>query len=160
MESSDKFLNFFLGSESFAVSIKRVREIIMFEKITPVREALKYLKGVINLRGKIIPIIDLRIKFGMDEIEYNDRTVFIIVDIYGENGIYNIGMAVDSVSDVTDVDLNDVEKTPEIGLKLKSQYLEGIAKIQNKMAMILNIDKILSSDDIIKIQTEEQKAVA
>lgn len=129
-----------------------VREIIRYEKITPMRDVNDYLKGVINLRGKIIPIIDMRLKFGIDEKEYDDRTVFIIVDISGDKEIYNIGIAVDSVSDVIDINNDQIEKTPEVGFKLKSEYLKGIAKIKNQLSMIIDMNKIIKTEDIIELK--------
>lgn len=151
MTDINKYLIFSILTELYAIPIERVREIIRYETITPLRDAQSYLKGVINLRGKIIPIIDMRIKFGIPEEEYNDRTVFIIVDINGETEIYNIGIAVDSVHEVVDFSAGDIDDTPRIGLKLKTQYLSGVAKIRENMAMILNLDKVISTDEIIEL---------
>lgn len=151
MTDINKYLVFSILSELYAIPIERVREIIRYETITPLRDTQTYLKGVINLRGKIIPIIDMRIKFGITEEEYNDRTVFIIVDINGESEIYNIGIAVDSVHEVVDFSSSDIDDTPRIGLKLKTQYLSGVAKIRDKMAMILNLDRVISTDEIIEL---------
>lgn len=148
---AEKYLIFSVSSEKYAVSINTVREIIRHEKITRVRDSQEYLKGVINLRGKIIPIIDMRSKFGIEEREYDDRTVFIIVDINSNTDIYNIGMAVDSVHEVFDVDRDNIQDPPKIGLNQKTQYLNGIARINEEMAMILNIDKILTSNEIISM---------
>jgi purine-binding chemotaxis protein CheW len=106
---------------------------------------------VINLRGKIIPILDLRTKFGLAEQEYNETTVFIIVDINGKSGVYNIGITVDAVHEVLDIDKEQVEQTPRLGLKLKSQYLLGIARLREEMAMILNLDMIITADEIIAL---------
>ena len=97
MAQTDKYLIFSLLTEFYGIPIIKVREIIRYEKITPVRKSLEYIKGVINLRGKIIPILDLRTKFGLPEEEYNETTVFIIVDVNGKSGVYNIGITVDAV---------------------------------------------------------------
>ncbi len=148
---SNKYLIFTINSEDYGVPISKVRQVIRYVKITPIYEASDFLKGVINLRGKIIPIIDMRAKFGIQEKEYTDRTVFIIVDVLGTKEIYNIGISVDSVQDVVDILGENMEKTPDIGLKLKSHYLEGIAKVDEKMVMILNMDKILTSDEVVGI---------
>lgn len=146
---SNKYLIFTINNEDYGVPIAKVRQVIRYVKITPIHEASDFLKGVINLRGKIIPIIDMRAKFGLEEKDYNDRTVFIIVDVLGSKEIYNIGISVDAVQDVVDILDENMEKTPDIGLKLKSHYLEGIAKVADKMIMILNMDKILTSDEIV-----------
>ncbi|HQJ07274.1 MAG TPA: chemotaxis protein CheW, partial [Spirochaetota bacterium] len=120
MDALNKYLFFSVSNDLYCIPIMIVREIIRYEKITPMRDADNYLKGVINLRGKIIPIIDMRLKFGIEAKEYDDRTVFIIVDINGDKEVYNVGIAVDSVSDVIDVNSNQIEKTPEVGFKLKT----------------------------------------
>ncbi|HOJ50197.1 MAG TPA: chemotaxis protein CheW [Spirochaetota bacterium] len=153
MEKSEKYLTFKIENELYAIPITKVREIIRYTTITPVHDALSFLKGVINLRGKIIPIIDMRLKFNLKESTYNDRTVFIIVDIVNrESGyIYSVGIAVDSVNDVVDISESNLERTPEIGLKLRSGYLTGIAQVNNNMIMILNIDKILTKEDVIDV---------
>ncbi len=155
---SNKYLIFSINKEDYGVPISKVREVIRFVEITPIHEVSRFLKGVINLRGKIIPIIDMRAKFGIQEMEYSDRTLFVIVDIMGAKDIINIGMAVDAVYDVADIKDEAMEKTPDIGLKLKSQYLYGIANILGKMLMILNIDKILASDEIIDLSSIEDRS--
>ena len=148
---TDKYLIFSILSESYGIPIIKVREIIRHEKITPVRKSLDYIKGVINLRGKIIPVLDLRSKFGLPEVEYTDMTVFIIVDINGKSGVYNLGIAVDAVHEVVNIANEDLEDTPRLGLKMKSQYLLGIARMRDEMAMILNLDSIISADEIISL---------
>lgn len=154
---SNKYLIFTINTEIYGVPISKVREVIRFVTITPLHEASKFLKGVINLRGRIIPIIDMRAKFGIQEKDYNDRTIFIIVDVSGSKDTVNIGIAVDSVHDVVDIKDEELEKTPDIGLRLKTQYLYGIAKIREKMLMILNMDKILTSDEVVDISTLDKK---
>jgi len=150
--NSTKHLVFNINDEDYGIPISKIREVIRFVKITPIHEASDFLKGVINLRGKIIPIIDMRAKFGMQEQAYSDRTVFIIVDVLGAKEVYNLGISVDAVQDVVDIKEEDVEKTPDIGLRLKSQYLEGIAKVGEHMIMMLNMDRILSSDEVVEMR--------
>jgi purine-binding chemotaxis protein CheW len=150
--ATNKFLIFSILTEYYAIPIIRVTEIIRYEKITPVRDSQNYLKGVINLRGKIIPIIDMRTKFSIQEEAYNDRTIFIIVEINGQIESYNTGIAVDAVHEVIDIMDDKIEDAPKVGLRLKGQYLKGIAKIENNMAMILDIDKILTTDEILELQ--------
>ena len=149
--TTNKYLIFNINEENYGIPITKVREVIRFVKITSIHEVSEFLRGVINLRGRIIPIIDMRLKMGMSEKEYNDRTIFIITEVLGEHESFLIGMAVDSVSDVVDISDENLEKTPDIGLKLKSQYLYGIAQVNDKMIMILNIDKILTSDEIVEL---------
>jgi purine-binding chemotaxis protein CheW len=155
---SNKHLVFTIQDEDFGVPISKVREVIRYVNITPLHEASLFLKGVINLRGRIIPIIDMRAKFGIPEITYSDRTIFIIVDVMGTKDTTQIGIAVDAVHDVIDISEGQLEKTPDIGLKLKTQYLYGIAKINEKMLLVLNMDKILTTDEVVGISTIETKA--
>jgi purine-binding chemotaxis protein CheW len=153
---TNKYLIFTINNEDYGIPISKVREVIRYVSITPIHEASMFLKGVINLRGKIIPIIDMRAKFGINFKDYNDRTIFIIVDVSGAKDIINIGIAVDSVHDVIDMKEGDLEKTPDIGLKLKSQYLYGIAKVNDEMLMILNMDKILTSEEVVEVNQNPQ----
>lgn len=152
----NKYLVFCIENEYYGISIIKVQEVIRFMPITSVHEASNFLKGVINLRGKIIPIIDMRLKFGLKEKEYNDRTVFIVVEIIGTKDVYHIGLAVDSVLDVVEIEESKIEKTPEIGFKFKSKYLYGITQYNNNMVMILNLDSILSTEEVIEIKENVQ----
>ena len=146
-ENTGKYIVFSVGIENYGVSIMCVKEIIRYEKITSVKDSQKFLRGVINLRGKIVPIIDMRLKFGMEEKDYDDRTVFVIVDIAGATENYFVGMAVDAVQEVFDISYTDIEPPPEIGLTLQKHFLEGIAKVNSKMIMVLNVEKILSAKE-------------
>jgi len=150
-DNISKYLVFSIAEERYGIPITKVREVIRHEVISAVHNASAYLKGVINLRGKIIPIIDMRLKFGIEELPYNDRTVFIIVDVSGEKEIYNFGIAVDSVHDVANIPDADIEKLPDVGFRSKGAYLQGIAKVGTLMVMVLNIDKILNSNDIVDL---------
>ena len=147
----EKYLVFSVENDYFAITIEKVREIIRFETITPVRDALEYIKGVINLRGKIIPIYDLRSKFGMEEKAYNEMTVFVIVEIQNDAEHYNVGLAVDAVHEVVDISETDVQQAPEVGLKMKSQYLHGVINIDGTLAMILELNKIINAQEIIPL---------
>lgn len=151
MTELNKFLIFTVENENYAIPIFKVQEVIRYTPITPLHETSNFLKGVINLRGKIIPIIDMRLKFGLKEVSYNDRTVFIIVEVVGANDIYHIGLAVDSVKDVVEIEKNKIEKTPEVGFKFKSKYLAGIIQLGGEMVMILNMDTILTTDEVVEI---------
>ncbi len=149
--SNHRYLQFLLGEEVYALPITKVHQIIQYETITSVRDSMDYLIGVINLRGKVVPIIDMRKKFKMEQKDFNDRTIFVIVEtnINGEESL--IGLAVDAVSDVIVVDKDNIDRPPEVGMRLKGSYLSGVAKISDKMIFILDIDKILSSEDILNI---------
>jgi purine-binding chemotaxis protein CheW len=105
-------------------------------------------KGVINLRGKVIPVIDLRLKFGMEEIAYTERTCIIVVETRGEGGAILIGIVVDSVSEVLIIKGNDIEETPTFGAKLDTDYILGMAKMNGGVKILLDIDKVLSKEEI------------
>ena len=146
-----KFLIFTIDSDYYAIEISKVREIIRFEAITPIRDALEYIKGVINLRGKIIPIYDLRTKFGMEPKAYDQMTVFIIVDIQNDAESYNVGMAVDAVHEVIDIEGENIQHAPDVGLKMKSQFLQGVVNIRGKLAMMLELNKVINTQEIIHL---------
>jgi purine-binding chemotaxis protein CheW len=147
-----KYLVFGISEERYGIPVAKVREVIRHERITPVHEASAFLKGVINLRGKIIPIIDMRAKFGMTELDYTDRTVFIIVDVAGTKDPFQFGIAVDAVHEVVDLDDADHEALPNMGFKLRSSYLLSIAKVGSQMLMLLDMDKILQSQEVVDLQ--------
>lgn len=147
-----KYLVFGISEERYGIPVTKVREVIRHERITPVHEASEFLKGVINLRGKIIPIIDMRAKFGMAEQEYTDRTVFIIVDVQGAKELFQFGIAVDGVHEVVDLDESAHENLPEMGFRMRSAYLLSIAKVGDQMLMLLDMDKILQSQEVVELQ--------
>jgi len=156
-EIINKFLIFTVENEYYAIPISKVQEVIRYTPITSLHETSSFLKGVINLRGRIIPIIDMRLKFGLPEKEYNERTVFIIVEIVGSKDIYHIGIAVDSVRDVVEILPDKIEKTPEVGFKFKSKYLYGIVQLGEQMILILNLDNILTTEEVVEIGQKVEK---
>lgn len=143
-----KYLTFQLGNEEFAIQVLRVREIMGVQEITAVPQAAGYVKGVINLRGKVIPVIDLRLKFGLPEMEYTQRTCIIVVQIQGAGGKLLIGVVVDAVSEVLTLQGTEIEDTPDFGDGVATPYLLGMAKIKGKVKILLDIDRVLSSQDI------------
>lgn len=147
-----KYLIFSIAEERYGIPIAKVREVIRHEKITPIHEASAFLKGVINLRGKIIPVLDMRAKLGMAEREYTDRTVFVIVEVAGAKEQFSFGMAVDAVHEVLDIHGDQIEALPDVGFRLKSAYLLGIAKDDRGMLMLLDIDRVLQTQEIIDLQ--------
>lgn len=149
--TNNKYLLFIVDNEHYGMPINKVKEIIRFEPITPVHDSLEYVKGVINLRGKIIPVFDLKLKFGMEIKPYTDKTVFIITDIVSSNGDFNVALIVDFVNEVTLIDQDSVKQPPQMGLKIKSHYLRGIYRYENNMVMLLNIDEIIKEDSIITL---------
>jgi len=147
-----KYLTFSLESEEYGIGILKVKEIIGMLPITSVPRTPKFVKGVINLRGKVIPVIDLRSKFDMKSTSYNDRTCIIVVEIDALQSTVLIGIVVDTVSEVLNIKEEDIEETPAFGTKLDTRYILGMAKQEGGVKILLNIDKVLSSDEMTAIQ--------
>ncbi len=143
-----KYLTFTLEEEEYGIGILKVKEIIGMMPITSVPRTPKFVKGVINLRGKVIPVIDLRSKFQMESISYTERTCIIVVEIDSQNDTVLIGIVVDAVSEVLNIQEEDIEETPAFGTSLNTEYILGMAKMEGKVKILLNIDKVLSTDEI------------
>ena len=146
--TTGKYLTFTLDDEEYGIGILKVKEIIGMMEITSVPRTPQFIKGVINLRGKVIPIIDLRLKFGMGEIPYTDRTCIIVVEIDSEKGTILIGIVVDAVSEVLNIQEGEIEETPAFGTQLNTDYILGMAKTEGGVKILLNIDKVLSIEEI------------
>jgi purine-binding chemotaxis protein CheW len=143
-----KYLTFTLAGEDYGIGILKVKEIIGIMPITTVPQTPSYMKGVINLRGKVIPIVDLRLKFGMKELEHTDKTCIIVVEIASGDRKVMIGILVDSVSEVLNIKGADIEDAPSFGSSLNTDYILGMAKTGGKVKILLDIDKVLSSEEI------------
>ncbi|HLG29661.1 MAG TPA: chemotaxis protein CheW [Candidatus Brocadiales bacterium] len=139
-----KYLTFVLCGEEYGVEVLKVREINGLMDITTVPQMPNYMKGVINLRGKVIPVIDLRLKFGLPEAEYTKETCIIVVDV--KNAL--VGIVVDTVSEVVDVNAEDVEPAPRMGQHVNTGFILGLAKIKGKVKILLDIDKVLHVDEL------------
>ena len=143
-----KYLTFSLAGEDYGIGILKIKEIIGMMPITSVPQTPKFVKGVINLRGKVIPVVDLRLRFAMDSIDYNDRTCIIVVEIGGRNTDIVIGIVVDSVSEVLNIKSEDIESTPTFGTTLNTDFILGMAKMDGKVKILLDIDEVLSQEEI------------
>ncbi len=141
-----KYLTFSLGAEEYGIGILKVKEIIGMMPITTVPRAPGFMKGVINLRGKVIPVVDLRLKFEMEEIPYNERTCIIVMEIEGPAGPFSIGAVVDSVSEVLSIKGDDMEDAPNFGTNLNTDYILSMAKTNGALKILLDIDKVLGSE--------------
>jgi purine-binding chemotaxis protein CheW len=144
-----KYLTFSLGDEEYGIGILKVKEIIGMMRITPVPQTPDFVKGVINLRGRVIPVLDLRLRFGMGENGYTERTCIIVVEIDGAAGKIHIGLVVDSVSEVLNIKGSDIEDTPSFGTSLHTEYILGMAKTGGGVKILLDIDRVLSSDELV-----------
>ena len=143
-----KYLTFFLASEEYGVEILKVQEIIGRMPITPVPLTAKYIRGVINLRGKIHPIMDLKIKFGMDQSQITDETCIIVI----KTASLMMGVLVDKVSEVVNVASGDIEDTPSFGADVDTEYLLGVGKTGGRVRLLLDIEKIITASDIIHLK--------
>jgi purine-binding chemotaxis protein CheW len=143
-----KYLTFSLAGEEYGIGILKVKEIIGMLSITTVPQTPAFIKGVINLRGKVIPVVDLRVKFGMEAADYNERTCIIVVEINNGRGSVQIGTVVDTVSEVLNIKEDDIEEKPAFGSSLDTQYILGMAKIEGGVKILLDIDRAISADEI------------
>jgi len=149
-ERVGKYLTFLLGREEFAIRVLKVREIMGIQDITAVPQTPGYVKGVINLRGKVIPVVDLRLKFSLPEMEYTQRTCIIVVQVQAGSVSLHTGIVVDEVSEVLNLAAGDIEDTPDFGEGAGSatSYLLGMAKVKGKVKILLDIDRVLSSQEL------------
>jgi purine-binding chemotaxis protein CheW len=143
-----KYLTFTLAEEEYGVGILKVKEIIGMMPITSVPQTPAFVKGVINLRGKVIPVVDLRLKFSLESIPYSERTCIIVVEIDSESHTILIGIVVDSVSEVLNIKGEDIENTPTFGTTLNTDYILGMAKTEGRVKLLLDIDRVLSTEEI------------
>jgi purine-binding chemotaxis protein CheW len=140
-----KYLTFTLGRESYGIEILKVREIIRMSDITPVRCMPEYLRGLINLRGKVIPVADLRVKFGLPGIENTERTCIVVVQLStGSKPL--MGLVVDAVEEVVSLAGSDVEPTPDFGVTVDTSYMLGVAKLRGTVKTLLDIDHVIASE--------------
>ncbi len=147
-QKEGKYLTFALGSEEYGLEILKVREIFGYMDITAVPQTPEYVKGVINLRGQVIPVIDLRAKFGMDTTERTEETCIIVVEITQNNRKCSTGIVVDHVSEVLDIAGEDIEETPQFGASVNTDFILGMGKIGESVKILLDIDEVLSGDNL------------
>jgi len=147
-EKEGKYLTFTLAREEYGIGILKVKEIIGMMTITMVPQTPGYVKGVINLRGKVIPVVDLRLKFGIDAMDYTERTCIIVVEIGKDSDRLLIGIVVDSVSEVLNIKACDIEETPNFGNRLQTDYILGMAKAGGGIKILLDIDRVLHAEEL------------
>ena len=147
-DKEGKYLTFIMAEEEYGIGILKIKEIIGMMNITTVPQTPEFVIGVINLRGKVIPVVDLRARFGMDTIDYTDRTCIIVVEIEGKSGVVMIGIVVDAVSEVLNIKGDEIEDTPTFGTKLNTDYILGMAKMEGGVKILLDIDKVLNAKEI------------
>jgi purine-binding chemotaxis protein CheW len=146
-DKEGKYLTFALGSEEYGLEILKVREIIGYMDITAVPQTPHHVKGVINLRGQVIPVIDLRSKFGMETAEITEESCIIVVEISQGTQAFQTGIVVDHVQEVLDIDGSDIEDAPQFGSSVNTDFILGMGKIEDTVKILLDIDKVLAGDD-------------
>ncbi|MFQ5470047.1 MAG: chemotaxis protein CheW [Gammaproteobacteria bacterium] len=144
MTDTEQYLTFILAGEEYGVDILRVQEIKGWDSVTTIPNTPDFIKGVINIRGTIVPIVDLRMRFNMDSIDYSVTTVVIVLRVNGDNGERTMGIVVDAVSDVYNVSQEEMNPPPDFG-DIDVKFLNGLATVNEKMVIILDIDKLLNS---------------
>ena len=144
-----EFLVFSLGEEEYAIDILKVQEIRGYENVTRIANAPEFIKGVTNLRGVIVPIVDLRIKFHFDKVEYGGQTVVIVVNVADRV----VGIVVDGVSDVMTLTPDQIKPAPEFGVTLSSDFLSGLGSLDDRMLVLVDIDKLLTSDEMALVES-------
>jgi len=147
-----KYLTFTLADEEYGIGILKIKEIIGTMPVTHVPQTPDYVKGVINLRGKVIPVVDLRLRFGIEAVDYTERTCIIVVEIDGTAGTVQIGIVVDAVSEVLNIKGEDIEDTPTFGAELNLEYIFGMAKMEGGVKILLDIDRVLSAEEIAALE--------
>ncbi|PTX90886.1 chemotaxis protein CheW [Opitutus sp. ER46] len=145
---SGKYLTVVLENEAYGIGVLKVREIIRMQKITPVPQMPHYVKGVINLRGRVIPIVDMRVKFGL-KAEFAERTCIVVVQVRLPNdAAVQMGLIVDSVEEVVTLSATEIEPTPEFGTRVNTEYILGMAKVKGAVKTLLDIDRVVAAETV------------
>ncbi|MBF0501736.1 MAG: chemotaxis protein CheW [Candidatus Riflebacteria bacterium] len=153
-----QYLTFKLGEEIFAVDVAQVREILDFTTVTKVPQTPEFMRGVINLRGSVVPVVDMRLKFGMSRTEKSVNTCIVVVEVTLESETLIIGALADSVQEVVELEPGQIEPPPKIGSRLRFEFLKGMGKRDEQFIMILDIDKVFSATEIATVLGAQQEA--
>jgi purine-binding chemotaxis protein CheW len=153
-----QYLTFKLDDEVFALDISKIREVLDFTSITRVPRTPEFMRGVINLRGSVVPVVDLRLKFGMAKTEKTVNTCIIITEVTVDNATTVVGALADSVQEVLDLRPDHIEPAPKIGTRLNTAFIKGMGKRDNNFIIILDIDKVFSTDELALVQTGQAEA--
>ena len=148
VEKEGKYLTFALGNEEFGLEILKVREIIGYIDVTALPQTPHHVKGVINLRGQVIPVIDLRAKFGMEAVEVTEQSCIIVVEIIEDSRKCCVGIIVDRVQEVLDIAAQDIEDPPQFGATVRTDFILGMGKIGNSVKILLDIDRVVGTGDL------------
>jgi len=155
-----QYLTFLLAGEEYAISILKVKEIIEYDTVTVVPKTPKWIRGVINLRGSVVPVVDLAVKFGLEERPVTRTSCIVILEGQLENQNTTMGIVADAVSQVMDLADGDIREVPEFGTRVQVNYLLGMAQLGKKFALLLDVDKVLSTDELLNLDQVSANAVA
>ncbi|MEE4136540.1 MAG: chemotaxis protein CheW [Desulforhopalus sp.] len=156
----NQYLTFKLDDEVFGLAIGKVREVLDFTTVTRVPRTPEYMRGVINLRGSVVPVVDLHMKFGLAQTEKTVNTCIIIVEIDIEGEVTILGALADSVQEVVELEPDQIEAAPKIGTKLNTEFIKGMGKREEQFVILLDIDKVFSHDELSQVQRAEMQAPA
>jgi purine-binding chemotaxis protein CheW len=159
---SRQFLTFLLGGEMYAIDILSVKEIIEYGQVTPVPMVPDFIRGVINLRGAVVPVIYLSVRFGHTPTETTRRTCIVIIEVECEGGKQDVGVIVDSVSEVLEIADREIEPPPSFGAKIRADFIEGMGKVEGRFVILLDIGRVLSIEELTSLTAlgADNKAVA
>jgi len=158
-DQNDQYLTFIMADEEYGVDILSVQEIRGWESVTPIPNAPSHVKGVINLRGTIVPIIDLRQRFGLENVEYGPLTVVIVLKVATKKGARVMGVVVDAVSDVYSLAAEEMKSAPDLGDHVNTLYIKGLVNVNNKMVILLDINELLGTDTIPDVSINTIKEI-
>lgn len=143
-----QYLTFLLGGEMYAIGILNIKEIIEYGQVTEVPMMPAFIRGVINLRGRVVPVIDLQARFGKPSTEISKRSCIVIVEVESDGGHQDVGMVVDAVSEVLEIPASEIEPAPSFGAKIRADFISGMGKVNSKFVILLSVSKVLSVDEL------------
>jgi purine-binding chemotaxis protein CheW len=158
-DALQQYLTFLLADEEYAINIQRVKEIIEYTTVTKVPKVPQCIRGVINLRGNVVPVVDLTVRFGLEERLVNKTTCIVIVEVEQDSERTVMGVIADAVNQVIDLAPEDIEQPPAFGTRVRLEYLFGMGKLGKKFALILNIDSVLSNAELLTVSTLQAATV-
>ncbi len=159
LELTNQYLAFKLNKDLFAVDVAKTREILDFVDVTRVPQTPDYMLGVINLRGKVVPVINLHRKFGMDEVERTVDTCIIVMEVEVKETAVIIGIVADAVQEVLDLNAEQIEPPPRLGSRLNTEFIQGMGNLEEQFVIILDIDRIFSIEELVVIDEQEEEPI-
>ncbi|MBI9100127.1 MAG: chemotaxis protein CheW [Spirochaetaceae bacterium] len=160
IDGTNEYLTFFLSGEEYAIEVSKIESVLEYTKITPLPGTDDSIKGVINLRGRALPVVDLRMAMSLEESEITQNTSIIVMFIQSDGDILTMGGLVDSVKEVVEIGPEDIQEAPKVGIRIKTSFIVGIAKKEDNFTIILDIDKILNSDQIAIASETENMSIS